>query len=133
MKKKEVKAKESLSLRFLYRTLLGRLILKLLVARWISKLAGKYLSSKCSRHLIKGFVKKNGIFLAMKASQGENEATAAANAIKTCGGGEAVIVKTSLVSLGNAAEPRIIVKIKKTANTPQKYPRHYSQISKKPL
>lgn len=55
--------KESLSLRFLYRTFIGRLCLKLLTARWISKLAGKYLSSKCSRHLIKGFVKKNGIDL----------------------------------------------------------------------
>ena len=79
------------------------------------------------------FIKKNGTFLAMKASQGENEAAAAANAIKTCGGSETEIVKMSLVGLDNAIEPRVIVKIKKTANTPQKYPRHYSQISKKPL
>jgi phosphatidylserine decarboxylase len=55
--------KESLSLRFLYCTLLGRLILKLLVARWISKLVGKFLDSGMSRPLIKKFVKKNGIDL----------------------------------------------------------------------
>lgn len=79
------------------------------------------------------FAKKNGLFIAMKASQGENEAAAAANAIKICGGAEAITEKISLVGSDGNTEPRVIVKIKKTVNTPSKYPRHYSQISKKPL
>ena len=56
--------KESLSLRFLYRTAVGRLFLKPLIARPLSKLAGKYMSSSLSRPLIRRFVKKNGINLA---------------------------------------------------------------------
>ena len=55
--------KESLSLRFLYHTFIGRLFLKLLVARWVSKLAGKFLSTRLSKPMIKRFVKKNGIDL----------------------------------------------------------------------
>ena len=79
------------------------------------------------------FVKKNGSFIAMKASQGENEAQFAANAIKLCGGTTAEIKKIVLKGSGEAAEQRIIIKTLKTSNTPAKYPRHYSQISKKPL
>ncbi len=79
------------------------------------------------------FVKKDGFFIAMKASQGENEAASAANAIKICGGTEAKIEKISLLGADKSIEPRIIITVKKTAITPQKYPRHYSQISKKPL
>lgn len=79
------------------------------------------------------FVKKGGAFIAMKASQGESEAEAAANAIKLCGGSEAEIKKISLYGPNNSIEPRVIIRVAKTSNTPQKYPRHYSQISKKPL
>lgn len=57
------KQKESLSLRFLYRTFIGRLCLKLLTARWISKLAGAFLNTRLSKPMIKRFVKKNGIDL----------------------------------------------------------------------
>ena len=57
------KQKESLSLRFLYRTFIGRLCLKLLTARWISKLAGAFLNTRFSKPMIKRFVKKNGIDL----------------------------------------------------------------------
>ena len=62
--KETTKQKESLSLRFLYRTAVGRLLLKPLIARPLSKLAGKYMSSSLSRPLIRRFVKKNGINLA---------------------------------------------------------------------
>lgn len=55
--------KESRSLRFLYRTLPGRLCLKLLTARWISKVAGAFLNTRLSKPMIKRFVKKNGIDL----------------------------------------------------------------------
>jgi len=62
MKESKTK-KESLSLRFLYRTAVGRLFLKPLVSRPLSKLVGKYMSSALSRPLIRRFVKKNGIQL----------------------------------------------------------------------
>ena len=62
--KETTKQKESLSLRFLYRTAVGRLLLKPLIARPLSKLAGKFMSSSLSRPLIRRFVKKNGINLA---------------------------------------------------------------------
>ena len=79
------------------------------------------------------FVKVGGYFVAMKAAQGENEAANAANAIKLCGGSPATVSKLELTANGIDFESRIIVKSNKTSNTPTKYPRHYSQISKKPL
>ena len=54
---------DSAGLRFLYRTAPGRILLKLLVRPWLSKLAGWFLSAKPSRLLIAGFRKKNGIAL----------------------------------------------------------------------
>ena len=63
MKKEQNIKKESLSLRFLYRTLVGRFILKIITARWISKLVGKILDSRISKPLISRFVKKNNIDL----------------------------------------------------------------------
>ena len=58
-----VNKKESASLRFLYGNPLGRLVLKCLTGRGLSKLCGKYLDSRASRRLVKGFVEKNGIDL----------------------------------------------------------------------
>ncbi len=55
--------KESASLRFLYGTFPGRAILRVLSARWVSKICGAFLDSGVSRGLIKGFVKKNSIDL----------------------------------------------------------------------
>lgn len=53
--------KESLFLRFLYHTAVGRFLLKLLSSRFVSRMAGLFLSSPFSRFLIKGFIKKNHI------------------------------------------------------------------------
>ena len=50
-------------LTFLYKTLLGRCLLKLLACRAVSKLCGAFLDSRASSCLIKGFVKKNNIDL----------------------------------------------------------------------
>ena len=55
--------KESAALRFLYRNMFGRMILRLLTARWVSKLCGAFLDSSLSKPLIKSFVKNNGIDL----------------------------------------------------------------------
>ena len=57
------KKNESRALRFLYRTRTGRLILKPIVSRGVSRVAGKFLDSGLSKPLIKGFVRKNGIDL----------------------------------------------------------------------
>ncbi len=54
---------DSGSLTFLYKTALGRLILKGLTAPGLSRLAGRYMDSGLSKHLIPGFAKKNGIDL----------------------------------------------------------------------
>ena len=46
---------------FLYRTKLGGVLLKLVSARWLSRLAGRYMDSRLSRHKIKKFIKKHDI------------------------------------------------------------------------
>ena len=54
---------ESQALTFLYRTVPGRMLLKLLVGRGLSQAAGRFLSSPLSRPLIAPFIRKNGIDL----------------------------------------------------------------------
>ena len=49
---------------FLYRTAVGRAVLKLLTARWISRLAGAYCNSPMSKPLVKRFIRNNNIDLA---------------------------------------------------------------------
>ena len=61
--------KQDGSLQFLYTTAPGRIILKALTSRGVSKLCGRFLDSKMSTCLIKGFVKKNGINTAEYISQ----------------------------------------------------------------
>ena len=78
------------------------------------------------------FVKLGGKFVAMKASQGEIEASEAANAIKLCGGSLISVDRFSLVS-DTDSDTRVIVSVSKVSQTPSKYPRHYSQIVKKHL
>ena len=53
----------SLGLDFLYRTIPGRVLLKILAGRSLSKLAGIFLDSPLSKPLIKPFVQSNGIDL----------------------------------------------------------------------
>lgn len=48
-------------LRFLYNTVLGRAVLKLLCAPWLSRLCGAFLSSRASVFLIAPFLKSNNI------------------------------------------------------------------------
>ncbi|MDO4976341.1 MAG: phosphatidylserine decarboxylase [Eubacteriales bacterium] len=56
--------KESWSVRFLYQTIPGRMILKLMVHPAISHLGGRVLSTKVSRHIVPYYIKKNHINLA---------------------------------------------------------------------
>lgn len=55
------KQKESLGIRFLYHTFLGRVLLKILSCSFLSRLVGLFLSSSFSKFLIKPFSKKNHI------------------------------------------------------------------------
>lgn len=56
--------RESASLRFFYHTALGRLLLKPLVSRGVSKLCGAFLETRASKCLIPRFIRKSGIDLA---------------------------------------------------------------------
>lgn len=78
------------------------------------------------------FVKKNGCFAAMKASKGSEELELSAKAIELCGGKTETVKEFDLTS-ESEIERRIIISVRKKQNTPPKYPRHYSQIMKKPL
>ncbi len=51
------------ALGFLYGTVIGRLLLRLLTARFLSKAVGAFLDSRFSKPIIKPFVKSNGIEL----------------------------------------------------------------------
>ncbi len=53
------------SLRFLYYSRWGLLPLKLMTARWVSKLAGKYLDSRLSKGRIKKYIRKNGVDMSL--------------------------------------------------------------------
>ena len=58
------------TLTFLYKTALGRILLKPLTSPGLSKICGKFLDSSLSAFLIKGFVKKNKINLDEYQTQG---------------------------------------------------------------
>ena len=60
-KQKTKPARESAGLRFLYHTVSGRAILRLLSARWVSKGCGAFLDSPLSKPMIGRFFRKNGI------------------------------------------------------------------------
>ncbi|MBE6534158.1 MAG: 16S rRNA (guanine(527)-N(7))-methyltransferase RsmG [Ruminococcaceae bacterium] len=78
------------------------------------------------------FVKIGGKFIAMKASQGLQEANDAQNAIRLCGGSIGAVDKLVLKA-PQSTEERTIISVSKVSSTPSKYPRHYSQITKKSL
>ena len=59
----ERSAKDSLAVRFLYNTFLGRMILKVLVNPWLSKVVGKIMDSRFSSVFISGFIRSNNISL----------------------------------------------------------------------
>lgn len=60
---KKVKKDRELSLRFMYHTVPGRVLLKALSGRRFSAVAGRFMDSSMSRPLIRRFVRKNNIDL----------------------------------------------------------------------
>ncbi len=75
------------------------------------------------------FVKKGGIFVAMKSAKAQEEIDAAANAIKLLGG---EISEKISFTLSDGGERTLII-IKKVSHTSPKYPRASGQIAKKAL
>lgn len=57
------RAADGAALRFLYRTAGGRLILRALTRRCLSRACGRFMDSRASRILIKPFVRKNNIHM----------------------------------------------------------------------
>lgn len=75
------------------------------------------------------FVKKGGVFAAMKGAKAQEEIELAKNSIKTLGG---EIIAQKSFTLSDGAERTIII-IKKISHNLPKYPRPSAQIAKKPL
>lgn len=75
-------------------------------------------------------VKKGGYFIAMKSSKGEQELVEADYAIKTLGG---KVESVKQLTLPVTADPRTMIIVKKTKETPKTYPRKPGTISKAPL
>ncbi len=76
------------------------------------------------------FVKKGGIFIALKGPELENEIKESSNALKELGG---KLVDVQQFTLANGAYTRNLAVIEKIKDTPKKYPRKAGTPQKKPL
>ncbi len=76
------------------------------------------------------FVRKDGVFIAMKAKDCDEELRAAENAIKVLGGKLEDRIEYPLYDTGITRSALII---RKTAETPKQYPRRFAKIKSKPL
>lgn len=75
-------------------------------------------------------VKTGGVFYAMKASGCAGEVAAAGEAVRILGGAAPVVRRYEAPGDG---VPRALVEIRKTGDTPAKYPRRFAKISAAPL
>ena len=79
------------------------------------------------------FVKKEGLLIALKGAQGQEELKESIHAIRLLGGSKNTQdVEFSLQTPTNS-ECRHVLIIQKTSTTPAQYPRNYATITKKPL
>lgn len=76
------------------------------------------------------FIKKGGYFIALKGHQADHEIEAATNAIKILG---AKFESQALEKLPLEESDRAIISIRKTLETPKKYPRRAGKPSKQPI
>lgn len=76
------------------------------------------------------FVKKDGIFIALKGPELENEIKESSNALKELGG---KVVDVQQFTLADGAYTRNLAVIEKVKDTPKKYPRKAGTPQKKPL
>jgi len=75
-------------------------------------------------------VKPGGYFLAMKSVDSDGEIAAAQNAVKLLGG---TVEETRDYAIPGTSVRHRLVFIKKTGETPKKYPRTFAKIKKNPL
>lgn len=80
--------------------------------------------------LIMPLIKVNGIFVALKGKQGNEEIEEANNALKIL---NSTIIKTQQINLITDLDNRINIFIKLNKDIDKKYPRNYSKIKNKPL
>ena len=78
------------------------------------------------------YVKLGGSFIAMKGKNAEYELASASRAIVMLGGAKPV-TETVTISSDTEELSHPLIVIKKKDKTPEKYPRPFAQISKKPL
>lgn len=76
------------------------------------------------------FVKKGGIFIALKGPELENEIAESSNALKELGG---KVIDVQQFTLADGAYTRNLAVIEKVKDTPKKYPRKAGTPQKKPL
>lgn len=76
------------------------------------------------------FLKVGGVFLAMKADDCTEEVNAASRAVSMLGGR---LMSAYSYTIPGTDVVRKVVRIEKIKNTPEKYPRRFSQMKKKPL
>ena len=76
------------------------------------------------------FVMVGGVFLAMKGPGAAGELGEAERAIETLGGGEAEILPYAVPGM---EQTHNVIRIRKLAPTPEKYPRRWAKIQKNPL
>ena len=81
------------------------------------------------------FVKQNGVFVAMKSGNVEEELAASTGGIRKLGASPFEIHTFSLVSHENGVEPegRTVLIASKQSATPATYPRAYAKIKKAPI
>lgn len=75
-------------------------------------------------------VKVGGVMLAQKGESAQEETAAAANAMAKLGGGDPVIIESTLPEVEGA---RFLIRIPKIAKTPTGYPRRTGLPAKKPI
>lgn len=76
------------------------------------------------------FVKKGGVFIAMKGAEYQNELDEAQNAINLLGGGESEVRSYAIPGTDRVTRAVIIPKV---ADTPAGYPRPFPKMKKTPL
>ena len=79
------------------------------------------------------FVKVGGSFVALKAKDGEAELKEAENGIKLFGGETEAFEKRALFESDGSESQRAVIVVKKISPTPDKFPRAYAKIAKKPM